>query len=252
LHLALYAALSAGAGRVYASALAAEGQAAQALRPELMSQPWGYAQWWKAPPAVLGARQAGVVTLCGCGGGPEVAGTLPALLAHVPRLVLDADALNAIAADAALWQRLAARHHHGGWTVLTPHPLEAARLLGTTTAEVQGDRLHAASALAQCTGTVVVLKGSGTVVARPGAAPFVNPTGNARLATAGSGDVLAGWIAGAWARSHSAAHEDRASLQALAAACVWLHGHAAETPATSPRWPLLAADLVHAMARWPG
>ena len=79
-------------------------------------------------------------------------------------------------------------------TVLTPHPLEAARLLGKTTTEVQSDRLGAATALAQRFGCTVVLKGSGTVVAVPGRTPRINLTGNASLATAGTGDVLSGMI----------------------------------------------------------
>ena len=79
-------------------------------------------------------------------------------------------------------------------TVITPHPLEAARLLNTDSATVQHDRLRAAQTLAnelQCT---AVLKGSGTVIAKSGEVPTVNFTGNARLATGGTGDVLAGMV----------------------------------------------------------
>jgi NAD(P)H-hydrate repair Nnr-like enzyme with NAD(P)H-hydrate dehydratase domain len=78
--------------------------------------------------------------------------------------------------------------------VLTPHPLEAARLLGATSAQVQQGRLRAAAELAQRFACTVVLKGSGTVIATPGQVPRINPTGNARLATAGTGDVLAGLL----------------------------------------------------------
>ena len=88
--------------------------------------------------------------------------------------------------------------------MLTPHPLEAARLLGVPAAEVQADRLAAAAALARRFGCVVVLKGSGSVVAGAGGTPRINPTGNAALATAGTGDVLAGWIAGLWAQQAGA------------------------------------------------
>src|SRR5207244_1873709 len=106
----------------------------------------------------------------------------------------DADALNAIARDAALRMALQQRSRRGAPTVLTPHPLEAGRLLGLGAAEVQADRLAAARRLASDTGAVVVLKGSGTVVASPDGRASINPTGDARLATAGTGDVLAGWL----------------------------------------------------------
>ena len=135
---------------------------------------------------------------------------LPQVLAHSAMLVLDADGLNAIARRPDLQTLLARR---GGaeaeaeagaahekeqpprpTTVLTPHPLEAARLLGCSTARVQADRLAAAQALADRYNAVVVLKGSGSVVAAPGNPPLLNGTGNALLATGGTGDVLAGLI----------------------------------------------------------
>ena len=127
-------------------------------------------------------------------------------------------------------------------TVLTPHPLEAARLLNRETAEVQSDRLQAAQTLADRLEAVVVLKGSGSVIAGPGLLPFVNPTGDAALATAGTGDVLAGWIGGLWAqRAEQRRIED---LQRLAAGAVHAHGAAAETG----REPLLrAGDLIERM-----
>ena len=164
---------------------------------------------------------------------------LPRLLSLAARLVLDADALNAIAADAGLQTQLAARARRGHATVLTPHPLEAARLLGAEAAGVQANRLHAAHTLADRFGCVVVLKGSGTVIAEPGRAPHINPTGNAALATAGTGDVLAGWIGGLWAaESPSGAGFD------VAIAAVYRHGAAADATSVTP---LRAADLVDAM-----
>ena len=171
--------------------------------------------------------------VCGCGGGHTVALVLP-------RLVLDADALNAIAAESDLRALLGDRARRGAATALTPHPLEAARLLGTTSAAVQADRLAAAWALAERDGCVVVLKGSGTVVAAPGGALFVNPTGNATLATAGTGDVLAGWLGGLWAQ------RQRDSVQALEVAlpAVYVHGAAPDQAKVSP---LRAADLVELM-----
>jgi ADP-dependent NAD(P)H-hydrate dehydratase / NAD(P)H-hydrate epimerase len=134
------------------------------------------------------------VTVCGCGGGASVAALLPSLLARSPCLVLDADALNALAASGELQTLTQTRRDRGHWTVLTPHPLEAARLLGTDTAHVQFNRLQAAHALAEQFQCAVVLKGSGTVMADPEMGPRINPTGNGLLATAGTGDVLAGMI----------------------------------------------------------
>ncbi len=141
--------------------------------------------------------------MCGCGGGDAVRAVLPKVLSAAPRLVLDADALNAIAADTQLQTQLAARHHRGYATVLTPHPLEAARLAGTSTQEVQADRLAAARQLAQRFQCVVVLKGSGTVIAAPGQASAINSSGNALLATAGTGDVLAGMLGARMAEAWS-------------------------------------------------
>lgn len=101
-------------------------------------------------------------------------------------LVIDADALNLLASHP---QPLPAD------TILTPHPGEASRLLGITTADVQGDRFHAARALSERHGCVVVLKGAGTIVAAPGRLPRVVDAGNPGMAVAGMGDVLTGVIA---------------------------------------------------------
>jgi hydroxyethylthiazole kinase-like uncharacterized protein yjeF len=230
--LAARSALAAGAGRVYCSLLDATAPLLDAGRPELM----GRSAWWTGSPAVLGAS----TVVCGCGGGTAVREALPPLLAHAARLVLDADALNAIAADTALQSLLGARGERGRPTVLTPHPLEAARLLGVDAATVQADRLLAASRLAQLFGATVVLKGSGSVIAAPGHLCAINPTGNPLLATAGTGDVLAGWIGGRWAQGGDA-------FQAAAAA-VWQHGQAADRAAASgDSSPLRADDLIEAM-----
>lgn len=183
---------------------------------------------------------SGPVLVAGCGGGDSMAAHLPEWLHRAPRLVLDADALNAVAADPALLQRLSARIARGQATVLTPHPLEAARLLGCSTAQVQADRLEAAQSLAERTGCTVVLKGAGSIVASPGLTPWINTSGNARLSTGGTGDVLAGWIGGAWACSQPGGPDGHAAdlpgaasmpthaLHDLVAACVHLHGLAAD------------------------
>lgn len=137
---------------------------------------------------------------------------------HVPGpLVLDADALNLIAAEPALQQIL---EQHKRTAMMTPHPLEAARMLGISAKDVQADRLAAARKLAQRFNAIVVLKGSGSVIARPDGKLMINTTGNPALATAGTGDVLAG-ICGALLAQSIPAWE-----AALAAA--WIHGRAAD------------------------
>jgi hydroxyethylthiazole kinase-like uncharacterized protein yjeF len=139
-----------------------------------------------------------------------------ALNSRMP-LVLDADALNLLAQEPALQLKLRAR---SSASILTPHPLEAASLQGTSSAAVQSDRLAAARELAQRYNSVVILKGSGTVIARPDGMAVVNVTGNPALATAGSGDVLSG-ICGALLAQGWPVWE-------AALAAVWLHGSAAD------------------------
>lgn len=236
--LASQAALAAGAGRVYFCPLDADAPLLTPWHPELM----GRHRWWLSPPATL--RSATVV--CGCGGGSAVAAALPPLLSHAQRLVLDADALNAVAADVMLASLLKTRARRGLSTVLTPHPLEAARLLGCSAAQVQADRLAAARQIAETFGCVVVLKGSGSVIAGPLGPPVINLTGNALLATAGTGDVLAGWIGGTWA---SAPLPARDATMSATVSSVWLHGHAADEvlqhrPGTVA---LRASDLIELM-----
>jgi hydroxyethylthiazole kinase-like uncharacterized protein yjeF len=231
--LAARAALAAGAGRVYVE-LAGQAPGAfdlDPVRPELMFRPG----WTDAStPQLVG----GTTVVCGCGGGDAVRAMLPRLFSLAGRLVLDADALNATAADAGLRRALAQRGARSARTVLTPHPLEAARLLDTTTAAVQVDRLAAARELAARYATVVVLKGSGSVVAAPEAVPAINATGNAALATAGTGDVLAGWIGGLWAQA------PETSALEIAIRGTAEHGAAAEPAGVGP---LRAADLVEVL-----
>lgn len=231
--LAAGAALHGGAGRVMVALL--DGGAVTALpqQPELMLRRFDAL-----------ALQSGAV-VCGCGGGAAVAAVLPQVLREARRLVLDADALNAIAADPQLQQLLRERAlRPDSATVLTPHPLEAARLLACDTAAVQADRLAAARALADRFGCTALLKGSGSVVATPGQPPRINPTGNALLATGGTGDVLAG-LAGA--RLAAAAQADAAAAFDAASHACWLHGAAAD------QWPraraLTASALAQALGR---
>ncbi len=235
--LAARAGLRAGAGRVYLSALSEPPIGLLAEAPELMPRRWAEAR------AQGLADHATVV--CGCGGGGEVRHALPELIHRARRLVLDADALNAVAADPALATLLEARGRRGATTVLTPHPLEAARLLATDIGTIQAGRLAAARRLCERFQAVVVLKGSGSVVAAPGVVPAIVPTGDPRLATAGTGDVLAGWIGGSWS-----GHVDPMLHTAHQVACgaAWLHGRAAERAGLASHLPLPAGRLVDAMA----
>lgn len=229
--LAASAALHGGAGRVVVALLdgGADALTLDPQQPECMLRRFD----------VLALEHATVV--CGCGGGEAVRAVLPRVLAEAPRLVLDADGLNAVAGDAALATQLRDRErHHGALpTVITPHPLEAARLLGTDTATVQSDRAGAARSLADRYRCVVVLKGSGSVIAAPERAARINPTGNGRLATGGTGDVLAGFLGAVWAARPEG---DDAAFEAVSAAC-HAHGQAAD------RWPPGTALTASCLAR---
>ena len=117
---------------------------------------------------------------------------------HCPLpLVLDADGLNAFEKH---YQELAPRGDPAAVRILTPHPGEAARLLGYSAAELQADRIPVAKDMAKETGAFVVLKGSGTIVASPEGEVWINMTGNPAMAKGGSGDVLSGMIAAILAR----------------------------------------------------
>jgi len=149
-------------------------------------------------------------------------------------IVLDADALNMLASSGGLaaWPRRSAP------VVLTPHPGEMARLAGASVADIQRDRLGAARDFAERHGVIVVLKGARTVTALPDGRAFVNPTGNAGMATAGTGDVLAGLIAGLLAQGMPP--------EAAAVAGVYLHGEAGDRAAKRRPSPasLIAGDLL--------
>jgi hydroxyethylthiazole kinase-like uncharacterized protein yjeF len=158
-----------------------------------------------------------VVAGCGLGqDGDAHAAVQWAIAAECP-VVFDADALNLLAGEPALRARVAGRTKP---SVLTPHPLEAARLLATSAAAVQSDRVTCARTLARELQATVVLKGAGTVVAQADGHVWINTTGGPALATPGSGDVLGGMIGALLAQSFTTA---QATL-----AAVWLHGAAAD------------------------
>jgi len=221
--LAGSAALYAGAGRVFVCMLDPHYTPAGGLQTELMLR------------SIDALNVASMSVVCGCGGGRDIAAHLSMLFDTSAQLVIDADAINEIAVSPALQSLLLARTAAGSPTVLTPHPLEAARLLGTTTADVQAHRLAAARSLSERFHCTVVLKGSGTIIVSPGQTTAINATGNARLATAGTGDVLAGIVGARLA----------CGMDAFRAACsaVYQHGQLAD------EWPanltLTASHLAH-------
>jgi len=204
--LAARGALYAGAGRVFAVTIDPV-QAFDPLQPELMFR------------LAHDFDMAGRVLVLGpgMGGAMEAMRALGHGIDSAAPILLDADGLNLVAASTELQARLT---HRQAPTIVTPHPLEAARLLGRSAAEVQADRLGTARALAKRLQAVVVLKGAGSVIARPDGEVAINPTGNPGLATGGSGDVLAG-VCGALLAQGWPAWE-------AAVGAVWMHGAAAD------------------------
>lgn len=188
--LAARTGLLAGAGKVRCALLSPDAPAVDLTCPEIMLA------------SIDDAMRADVLVLGpGAGQSPSATSmssfervTMPAAFASAKPLVLDADALNAVAYNATLETGLASRSKAP--TLLTPHPAEAARMLHRTTEEVQGDRVASAVALARRFNAHVVLKGAGSVLAFPDGRWMVNTTGNPGMASGGMGDVLAG-LAGA-------------------------------------------------------
>ena len=179
--LAASAALHAGAGRVYVGLLDPAAPGLDALQPELMFRAWESLD--------LGD----MAVAAGCGGGDAIRAALPRIFSSAKSVVLDADALNAIAADPEVLQS-------GQGTrplIITPHPGEMARLAHTSIDAVQANRVDVARDFAVANQVYVLLKGFRTVVATPDGKVFINPLGNPGMATGGTGDVLTGVLA-AW------------------------------------------------------
>lgn len=231
--LAARTALHAGAGRVFIGFVAEAGQypVVDFMQPEIMCRA---AQDMEFALATLVLGPGLGTSLMAC----EIVER--ALDSDAP-MVVDADALNLVALEERLQQKLA---HRKAITVLTPHPLEAARLLGHVaggTEIVQRDRLAAAKELAQRFGASVILKGSGSVIANTHGHVVVNPTGNPALATGGTGDVLAG-LCGALLAQHWPEWES-------ALGSCWIHGTAADHLVKQGRGTLglAASELIPAI-----
>jgi ADP-dependent NAD(P)H-hydrate dehydratase / NAD(P)H-hydrate epimerase len=223
--LAGRAALHAGAGKVWVGFAGSSFPALDWGQPELMLR--------RARDVLKGETDA---LICGPGLGTRaIARSLVALaIAHPTPLVLDADALNAIAADRTLAAAVAARRSP---TIATPHPAEAGRLLGVSAMEVQKDRLGAAQALAAKLNAAVVVKGAGSVLAYPDGTWDINASGNSGLASAGTGDVLTGFV-GAFVAQ-------RIDAKTALRLAVCLHGAAADACVRAGHGPLglTAAEL---------
>jgi len=228
--LAAESALRAGGGRVTVGSLPAHLTAIVAPRPELM-----FLSLTDAVPLAAALPQASVVAI---GPGLGQSDWARALLLRVlaqPRsgqwLVIDADALNLLATVPQVQRR-------SDW-VLTPHPGEAARLLGITADAVQADRLAAVQNLQRRYGGTVVLKGSGTLVAGERQVPVLCTRGNPAMASAGMGDVLTGAVAGILAQCRDPWLAACAGVQA--------HGRAGDALAMGGDRSLLAGDLALAL-----
>jgi hydroxyethylthiazole kinase-like uncharacterized protein yjeF len=206
--LAARAALKLGAGRVYVGLLDGNTPAYDPVQPELMLRPIN---------EVLTLPLSCIAIGPGLGQSPDAHYVVKAVLQTALPLVVDADALNLIAASTTLQQAAGQR---AAPTLLTPHPAEAARLLGCTTAEIQADRVKAACEIATRYRAFTVLKGSGSVSALPDGKWFINTTGNPGMATAGMGDVLTGIIAALLAQ--------HADAKSALLGSVHLHGVAAD------------------------
>jgi hydroxyethylthiazole kinase-like uncharacterized protein yjeF len=227
--LAGRAALKLGAGRVYVGLLARDAPPVDPQQPELMLR--------SADEVLKLAHLSCLAVGPGLGQMPDAAYCLGwALESRLP-LVLDADALNLIAADPRLAALLKSREAP---SLLTPHPAEAARLLGATTKEIQADRVSAAVRLAAAFHCPVVLKGAGSVCAAPDGTWQINTSGNPGMASAGMGDVLTGIVAALLSQGV----EPGLALPAAA----WLHGAAADRAVANGAGPagLTASETIDA------
>ena len=246
--MAALAALRVGAGLVTAAVPAPALAVVSAVAPELMT--WaleasaaGCISDENLAPDRVAALMAGKTVLAigpGLGQSPETVKFATGLLAatKIPA-VIDADALNILAAKPVLLAKLA----KGRTLVLTPHPGEMARLTGKTTAEVQAHRLETARGFAERLGVTVVLKGARTLIAHPNGEVAVNTTGNPGLAKGGSGDLLTGLVAGMLAQ-----HPENPALTVEAA--VYMHGLAADLAVRDgDEHTLLATDSLKQLGR---
>jgi NAD(P)H-hydrate epimerase len=248
--MAALAALRAGAGLVTAAVPAPALELVAAVAPELMTFPLaaipaGEIAATNLAPEVVTALIAGKTVLAigpGLGQSQQTVKFTTGMLfgSQIPA-VIDADALNILAAKPALLAELVRRGERT--LVLTPHPGEMARLAGITVAEVQANRLEVARGFAQRVGVTLVLKGARTLIAHPDGSVAVNTSGNPGMAKGGSGDLLTGLVAGLLAQYPGEA------ARAVEAA-VYLHGLAADLAVReADQHTLLATDTLAHLSR---
>jgi NAD(P)H-hydrate epimerase len=246
--IAALGALRAGAGLVTAAVPAPALALVAAIAPELMTWPLaataaGCIAAENLAPEIFSGLTAGKSMLAvgpGMGQSPETAKFTIGLLSatRIPT-VIDADALNILAAEPELLAKLA----KGRTLVLTPHPGEMARLAGMSRTEIQANRLVVARRFSQHNGVTLVLKGWRTLIAHPDGRVAVNTTGNPGMAKGGSGDLLTGLIAGLLAQ-----YPDDPARAVDAA--VYLHGFAADLAVRcDDEHTLLATDSLPQLAR---
>jgi len=228
--LAGRAALKLGAGRVYVGL----------LDPTLPVDPGAPELMLRHADDALGQDLDALVVGPGFGQGERAETLLGAALTSELPCVLDADALNLIAENADLRHACARRSAE---TIVTPHPAEAARLLAETTATVQADRVKAARALSENLNAHVVLKGNGSILAARDRHWFINRSGNAGMASAGMGDVLAGMLGALLAQGYTG--------EAALVLGTHLHGAAADQLARAGIGPvgMTASEVIDAARR---
>ena len=226
--LAGRAALKLGSGKVWIGFAASGFPTVDMLAPELML---------RSASDVPADGPDAIVVGPGLGSGDDARSLVERAIGCAGSLVLDADALNLIARDSDLRSKLRARLAP---TLATPHPAEAARLLDTDTGSIAADRLAAATAIARELNAHVVLKGAGSVLAAPNGEFDINASGGPALATAGSGDVLAGMLGALLAQGI----DPRSALRYA----VCLHGAAADALVDRGVGPLglVASELADA------
>lgn len=220
--LAAEAAARVGAGLVSIATRSAHAAHISAQRPELLC--YGVEHANELRPLLSAASV--VVIGPGLGQSPWARQLFSAVLETDLPCVVDADALNLLAAESVV---------RDAW-VLTPHPGEAARLLACTGAEIQADRFNAVREVRRRYGGVVVLKGAGTLVAAGDEPVGICAGGNPGMASAGMGDVLSGVIAALIAQG--------LSLRDAARLGVWLHAEAGDRAASAGERGLLASDIM--------
>jgi NAD(P)H-hydrate epimerase len=235
-HLAAVGALRSGAGLVTIAAPRSCVATIAAMMPEYMTEPLeetsGGCVDFSAADRVLDLKADVIAIGPGLGQDPSTAAFVQAIVERsgVP-LVLDADALNAFEGDP---ERLVGRD--GVDVIITPHPGEMARLLNVSIEQVQADRVERAREFAAAHRVHVVLKGHRTIIAGPEGRTFVNLTGNAGMATGGTGDLLTGMIAAWFAQMLDA--------EAACKLAVYLHGSAGDlAEADEGELALLPTDI---------